>query len=239
MSEYIVDGARIESAVTKVCNLIESEPRETRKWADLSERELWLELVSCILGSRVRYETATECSRHLGETGVLEKEKLLENPKKMAAMIQKELHKPLFPPFSNNRACRYPFPKTKAKCIVTTATRIYQDDGTTIKDILNNNPNPFEARDALVTKCSGIGLKQASLFLRNVSFSDNLAILDTHVMTFIELLITGKPVRMTPQKYLFLEKMLHNYATSRRISLDKLDMAIWIVMRIVKKEFSA
>jgi len=85
----------------------------------------------------------------------------------------------------------------------------------------------------------GIGPKQASLFLRNIGYAENLAILDTHILKYMK--VVGlvpqilKTVSYSP-KYEDIERILINYATKFKESLACLDTAIWIVMRSCWKE---
>jgi len=231
--QSLVVNEKIENAVMRVCEELEHDRRK-KTWVDFSEKELWLELISCILGSRVRSETATACSNHLRERNLVDISIILKKPRETETKISIELAKSIFPP----HGCKYPFPRSKATCIVVTAVEIYEKDNTSIKQILSSYPNPLEARKVLVSKCRGIGFKQASLFLRNVSFCDNLAILDTHVVRFIESVILRTQIRLTKNQYLFLERILYEYAQSKRVSLATLDFSIWIVMRLIQREFA-
>ncbi|VVB53828.1 putative N-glycosylase/DNA lyase [uncultured archaeon] len=81
--------------------------------------------------------------------------------------------------------------------------------------------------------------KQASLFLRNIYYTENLAILDTHVIRYMELqgLHQGFKKYITKNQYIVYEKKLSAYADSLNKSLAKLDVAIWVVMRVVQRDF--
>ncbi len=231
---------RIENTIMRVCDFVDSQRKKTVNWKDFCEQQLWFELVSCILGSRVRYETARACSTHLSSVGLLEIPALLKNPKKTKNRIKRELSRPIYPPFSNSSGSKYRYPKSKSEYIINTAIKIYKNDDFTIKDILGECRDGIEARDILTEKCKGIGPKQASLFLRNISFTDDLAILDCHVDHFIKLLKLGEKFDTMNQEknhpYFKKENALRIYAISKKRSLATLDIGIWTVMRLIGKE---
>ena len=95
-----------------------------------------------------------------------------------------------------------------------------------------------EARDTIVCLCKGIGQKQASLFLRNIHYSDGLAILDSHVIKFMRIQGIQKNVKSSPSKtdYIKYEASLRVYADNLGRTLAQLDVAIWIVMRVVQRD---
>ncbi|MBU1855152.1 MAG: DNA lyase, partial [Nanoarchaeota archaeon] len=109
-----------------------------------------------------------------------------------------------------------------------------------LKKVLLKAKNELEAREILVCTCMGIGYKQASLFLRNIYYSQNLAILDTHVLRYMDLmgLFENKCNKtITKNDYSLYEKQLMNYSNQINTTLSKLDVAIWVVMRVVRREF--
>ena len=232
---------RIENAIMKVCDYIDSQRKEVKNWEYYHEHQLWFELVSCILGSRIRYETARACAIHLRNAGLLRISHLLKSPRNVEDKIEKELSKPIYPPFSNGVGSKYRYPKSRSRYVVSTGIQIYKNDNLTIKDILRKCHDGQEARDVLVKKCAGIGPKQASLFLRNILFSDDLAILDCHVIRYIKLLKLNEKFNTINQgkkhPYFVTENMLRLYAISKRKSLATLDVGIWIVMRLIQRRF--
>ncbi|MEA4967094.1 MAG: hypothetical protein VB048_03105, partial [Bacteroidaceae bacterium] len=57
----------------------------------------------------------------------------------------------------------------------------------TIKEILINAETSSEARNSLISICVGMGYKQSSMFLRNIGFCFDLAIIDTHIIDYLKL----------------------------------------------------
>jgi N-glycosylase/DNA lyase len=239
--ERLVNVGEIENAVLSVCRHIENRYENRINWHEFSEEQLWFELVSCILGSRVNYETANACTFYLFNQGLLSPLNIVKNPNKFEQRMVYELSKPIFPPLNENNGRCYPFSKSKSNYIVRTAVNVYKTNDTTLKDILLCCQDGYEARNSLKEIAVGIGYKQASLFLRNISYSKNLAILDSHVMRYMVLLNLvekDKAFRLSSKnEYVKLERNLQIYALSNKKSIAALDMAIWVVMRLIQKEY--
>jgi len=78
--------------------------------------------------------------------------------------------------------------------------------------------NARTKRDWLLENVKGLGMKAASHFLRNLGARD-LAIIDTHVLKFLE--VTGK------WKYEELENQLKNLAANEGLSIGEFDIILW------------
>ncbi len=87
-----------------------------------------------------------------------------------------------------------------------------------------NNP---EIRIHIVQNIKGIGMKEASHFLRNVGFKD-YAIVDFHIVDILaEHGVIEKPKTLTPNKYLEIENVLRELAKRTNTSLGELDLYLW------------
>jgi len=217
---------KIEDTVKKIADRV--DPLTIKeKWKSYSESHLINELVACILGSRARFEVASMCLQRLKDKDLLNKNSILRNPNNIQMKIQKTLEK-------NG----YLFSKSKADYIICTIINIFQHEKLTMKKILANCNSDFEARDRIVKLCKGIGPKQASLFLRNIHYSENLAILDSHVMKFMKIQGIEKDIKKAINKtdYIKYETSLQIYANGLRKSMAQLDVAIWIVMRVAQRD---
>lgn len=230
-------SARLESAVSTVCDHVKRIPH-TSDWMKLEERSLWYELVACTLGSRVKYELSLAAVRHLDTHGLLDIKSLRYDPHQFEARIRKALSKPIFMSLTRSGGRRYPYPKLKANQIRRTAETIYLG-GNSIRKMLRFSKKPFTVRLRIMSESIGIGPKQASLFLRNIGFSDSMAILDSHVlryMFFTNLIQTAIQGVTTLTKYERKEALLRIYARQFHVGLATLDTAIWVVMRVAKQE---
>jgi N-glycosylase/DNA lyase len=84
-----------------------------------------------------------------------------------------------------------------------------------------------ERRRWLVATFPGLGLKEASHFLRNIGY-DNYAIIDTHIITILTRhRIIRKPRSLTPKRYLHIETILRAIATDAGLTLSALDLYLW------------
>jgi len=225
IAEQVVN--RIENAVRKVNRELDNN-KSSVEWECLTEDELFFELASCIIGSRITFEKAKTVSESLRIDDLLSLDGLIDSPHK----YEKKIHSVL-----RQERCLYA--KSKARYIVQTGIKIYVEEVTTIKSILEDAVDEYGAREVLVELCLGIGLKQASLFLRNIHYADNLAILDTHVINFIRIMgLQDETTKSLSKKlYITYENHLKSYSEKFETSISKLDVSIWVVMRTISREF--
>jgi N-glycosylase/DNA lyase len=235
-----VSANRISDAIAVVARRIAATENQT-VWRTLSEQQLWAELVGCILSSQVRHEACSAAHERLTESGLLQLTRM-----ESSAHLCNELRRALAQPFTgtDNSFCfagRYRFPNSKAKQIAATASRLYRD-GAGISILLGNTQCPKSVRRQLIELCCGVGPKQASLFLRNIGFSEDVAILDAHVIRYMELL--GLVERYGPSMssirlYEQGEQSFRCHAANRGFTPATLDTAVWVVMRMLSKEEKA
>lgn len=85
-----------------------------------------------------------------------------------------------------------------------------------------------DIRDWLVRNVNGMGLKEASHFLRNIG-RRGLAILDRHILRNLERhgVIRLVPKSLAPKRYLAIEAEFARFASSVEISVDELDLLFW------------
>lgn len=87
--------------------------------------------------------------------------------------------------------------------------------------------NHPEIRNHLVKNIKGIGMKEASHFLRNVGFND-YAIVDFHIVDILsDHKLIQKPKTITPKKYIEIENVLRKLANELGMSLGELDLYLW------------
>ena len=141
--------------------------------------------------------------------------------------IQKKIKKGFLYLSEKNLAKRlkilgYRFPNTRAKYIVE--ARNYKLN---LKEKLNFLRNEDLIRTWLVKNIKGIGMKEASHFLRNIGY-ENVAIIDFHI---IDLLVKNnlikKPKALTLKKYLEIESILRKIALKTNLTLGELDLYLW------------
>jgi N-glycosylase/DNA lyase len=94
--------------------------------------------------------------------------------------------------------------------------------------LTNTTLKPEEKREAVLAAVKGLGMKEASHFLRNIGVR-SLAILDRHIFKHLVKLhvIRKVPTSLTKKRYLEIEKKWHRFAEEVGISLDELDLLFW------------
>lgn len=91
------------------------------------------------------------------------------------------------------------------------------------KNILKDNCT----REWIVKNVKGLGMKEASHFLRNIGFTD-YAIIDFHI---IDLLVKHKIIKeqktLTPKTYIEIENKLREIGKKTNLNLAELDLYLW------------
>ena len=118
----------------------------------------------------------------------------------------------------------------KAYYIVHTRDYLKNEYDLKMNDLINSLKNPTERRDffALNKDIKGLGLTQASHFLRNVGIK-GYAILDRNVVRSLYdlgVLDSPKPPT-TKKKYLEAEEKMKGFANELGIDVEELDMLLW------------
>lgn len=93
---------------------------------------------------------------------------------------------------------------------------------------LLKNKEEFELREFLVKEIKGLGMKEASHFLRNQGFR-NFAILDRHVLKTLKdnHFIREIPKTLTKKKYLEIEEKLADLANELKTTQAHLDLYLF------------
>jgi N-glycosylase/DNA lyase len=101
-----------------------------------------------------------------------------------------------------------------------------------IKQILMTNGlplDPIKCREFLVKEVNGYGYKEASHFLRNIGFGEDIAILDRHILRNLARyrIIKEVPQTITKVKYLEIEEKMKKYCYKNKINFAELDLIFW------------
>lgn len=234
MADTQIPLPQINNAIREVLIALEERyHRPAQCWNTMTETDLWRELVACILGSRVRFEVAHAAVERLDKLGLFSKPHTLSCFQQYELQVMEAL---LWRGVAGtNRA--YPFSRVRAKQVREAAERLY-GCGVTLHSMLGGSRDVRDVRCRLIREISGLGPKQASLFLRNIGFTAHVAVLDTHVLAYMHLIglteSTVKYISALP-KYEVLERAFIEYAYSLGYDPDYFDLAVWVVMRLVKE----
>ena len=85
------------------------------------------------------------------------------------------------------------------------------------------------SREWLVKNIKGIGMKEASHFLRNIGFED-FAIIDFHIINILtKYKLIKRPKTLTKSNYLEIESILRKLTKKLNLSLGELDLYLWFI----------
>ena len=215
----------LEDAVFAVCS--SPECRAARNVRRLQDDELWFELSTCILGSQVPNALAVAAAIRLRDVGVFRS----DAPHRSEEFIRTTITVPLI---TDQGLRRYRFPSSRARQLAS-AFEIVERTSGSLTALVYETPLQL-LRPLLVERIPGIGLKQASMFLRNIGISQDFAILDVHVVNYMLRigLIRREFKTLSSEMYFVLESILSNYARRIGFPVGHVDRAIWAVMSSIQ-----
>jgi N-glycosylase/DNA lyase len=135
---------------------------------------------------------------------------------------------------------RYRFPEARARQLAATSCRVRQEE-VHLQALIDRFPDAKAAREWFVVNAPGFGAKQASMFLRNIGMSYDLAILDRHVLAYMDAigLLRALPACSgNLARYSQYEERLRSHALTIACPVGIMDWAIWIVMRVARRQES-
>lgn len=218
---------KLEKTVINLCPLIEQQ-LEANGGSLWTEYELRRELVACILGSQVRQEMANTALNRLEQAGLLNDDWWNDS----CDLFRFKVFDVLSGRIGNfHKKWCYRFPRARSMQLLKTRNTIAKRS---ISKRLSDFSDPKSLREHLVQDISGFGPKQASMFIRNIGKSYDLAIIDTHVLHFMNCknMLCFKNIKInTVKAYEHVEKHLVNYANELGYPAGYMDWAIWATMR--------
>lgn len=176
-----------------------------RMWREGDER-LFEEVAYCILAIQTKARASDAAVRGLKARGLL----LGGEAPQIAEFLRPRIR------FHNH----------KAAYLIAARDRFRPDGRWTLKATLSAFPSPEAAREWLVREVHGFSMKEASHLLRNIGFSDRLAILDRHVLRSLARhgVVRSVPKSLTPRRYLEIEGRWREFADAVGIPLAELDL---------------
>jgi N-glycosylase/DNA lyase len=184
-----------------IAEVIASRIIEFEKAGKEKEDKVFSELCFCLLTANFQ---ADKCIRIQHEMG---RDFLILPEKQLAEKLKAAGHR-----FWPQRATRI----VEARECKTELCKIMKSDGR-------------EMRDWLVENVNGLGMKEASHFLRNIGYKD-VAIIDFHIVDLLEReKMIERPKTLTKNRYLEIEKVLEEIAKSSNLHLAELDLYLWYI----------
>lgn len=200
----------VEKIYESIKSKIEERLEEFRRvWREGDNKDIFCELAFCILTPQSKARNAWKAISDLRDSNVL---------------------------FTGSEEDIVPylnivrFNKTKAKNLYILREQMTNENGEFItKDFFSTFSSPFEMREWIVKNIRGMSYKEASHFLRNVGFGQELAILDRHILKNLAALdvIEEVPKTVTPKLYKDIEERLKNYCKEIDISMENIDLLLW------------
>ncbi|MCD6443347.1 MAG: N-glycosylase/DNA lyase [Thermotogae bacterium] len=179
-------------------------------WSHGDDERIFAEFSFCLLTPQSKAKRCWHAVENLMETGVLFKGEPFEIRDFLDGIRFKE---------------------KKAYYIVKAREQFTVNSKLKIKEILSDllKHGVEQAREWLVENVKGMGYKEASHFLRNIGFGENMAILDRHILnTLIELEeLNDLPKSLTPRRYKAIENLMRDLSHRIRIPMDHLDLLFW------------
>lgn len=193
-----------EQIKTRYKELKQDIKNRLEEFTNVAENKYFYELCFCICTPQSKAANAFIVQK------VLEQKKFLTKPFKIEPLLRKKEN-------------YIRFHNTKAKRLLQ-ARKIYPK----VLEILSSDLSPAQKRDWIVTNVNGIGMKEASHFLRNIGYR-NLAILDRHILKHLVLcgLYNEVPKLASKKDYLAVEKRFLQFSKQVKIPVDELDLLFW------------
>ncbi|MDD3159811.1 MAG: DNA lyase [Candidatus ainarchaeum sp.] len=121
------------------------------------------------------------------------------------------------------------FYKTKAKRIKELQEKYLEENLIEKLKEMEIEKNIINCRKNLVKEINGYGFKEASHFLRNIGFFEEITILDRHVLKNLlkEKIIDEIPKTLNEKKYLAIENKVKEFCKKEKIKLEDLDLIFW------------
>lgn len=222
----------LHQTVEVICTLIEKRLAEAKRAPKLTEKHCRDELVACMLSSQVRFETSNLAFERLQTNG------LLSNARWRAS--DDGFERDLSAALADSNTCAdqrsaYRFPQMRSRQIATLRECLR---GEPLLSRIEHQKDVKHIRARLVENLPGIGPKQASMLLRNLGVSYDVAILDTHVLEFfrsIGVLPRTNVSVSTIKHYETTEAIASRFAEGIGYRVGLLDWAIWITMRAARE----
>jgi N-glycosylase/DNA lyase len=186
---------------SEIREIIDNRMREFSEMGKRDSKEIFKELCFCLLTANFSASGGIKIQKEINDG--------------FSSLSEQELAKKL-------SELGHRFPNARAKFIFD--ARKYSSN---IKEILGQFEYETDARNWLVENVKGLGMKEASHFLRNIGYK-NVAIIDFHILDLLEKYgLIEKPKTLSPKKYIEIEDLLRQIAKKTGTNLGELDLYLW------------
>lgn len=200
---------KLRQTYKKIQKEIETRIEEFKNlWKNAKDEEVFAELCFCLCTPQTKAVNADKAIKSLLKKDVLFFAGADEISKHLKGLVR----------FHNN----------KANYIVE-ARNFFSENGKLCLKCKIDEKNTKKTRFYFYENIKGLGLKEASHFMRNLGFGENLAILDRHILKNLVLLgvLDSLPKNLDKKEYLRIEQQMQNFAEKEQIPLEHLDFIFW------------
>jgi N-glycosylase/DNA lyase len=172
------------------------------------EEDIFNELIFCLLTPQSKAKICWRCVEN-----IVEKQKIKNGGEKQILCELKGVR----------------FKYTKAKNIMLARKMFIKNNKIRIKEFLEKFNSVLDLREWLVKNIKGYGYKEASHFLRNIGFVEEITILDRHILKNLKRagVIKDIPKTFTRKKYLEIENKMKKFAKKIKVPVYALDLIFW------------
>jgi len=213
--EYLISALSTDMSMSRLNVPVFAEERRPE--------EIWRQKVFCILSSQVRAQKAAAIADQ-----ILESIPFFDDPLPIHKIEEACFH------FLSSGRVGYRFPKSRAKQISLCWFPFFQ-----VKDEYQDYVRSFDSEEAarlqIIDTFPGIGLKQASMLLRNIGASKNLAVIDTHTLFYLRVCHQWDSDHLSQKQYCRAEDILRDDALRYGLDLNVFDVIVWSAARALKR----
>jgi len=188
---------------SEIKNIIDSRTREFLELKEKCSEEWFKELCFCLMTANFSAQGGIKIQNEISD-GFLH-----FSEEKLAKRLSELGHR---------------FPNARAKFVIL--ARPHKNN---LKKNLQKLKTENEMRGWIVKNVKGIGMKEASHFLRNVGYK-NIAIIDFHIIDLLaknNLIEKPKNKSLNSKKYFEIENILKKISQKTNLSLGELDLYLW------------
>ena len=229
---------KINNAITAVYDEITKLSNNNENWQKYSEQDFIREAAICICSSQMRYEVAVAAGNKIANLNSIKNGDFYLS-ERCINDIKTAFIEPLNVCIDLKQRTIYPRFKNRIVHNLVQTFKTFRENDLTFKSILIKSVNGKQARKKLTESVTGFGPKQASLFLRGIGYCSDLAIIDTHILDYLRLVRGITPKISTLSTFPIYEQIDNEFiqiANDFQYKVGNFDLAIWITMRVAKKE---
>lgn len=225
----------INRTIRSLCADVTGGNVQVLDWQSLTEEELLHQVCVCMFSSQMVFEVAEAAAQRIKDHGLLQATLSADYEIRLVAVMGESLA------VERNGKMQHVRPRFKNRLasLLATTVNTMKCHGQSLRDTLLSANSAREARELLIRQVWGFGPKQASLFLRRIGYCTNMAVLDTHILDYLRIArgLDPKPSALSRLSgYEKIELEFQSVAEGFGHPVGCVDLAMWVTMRVAKRE---